>query len=148
MELARAAVAMARRVADRRTLLDTIRAAGSALMDLAAPAERQALDREHVRLAEELGDPAEAFRGHTRLLFDGYELADLVGAEASIEAASSASASGSNSRRGWNGLGLIDPTGSSRSAPDATATSRDTGPSNASRPRPRRFVSLMTGLRP
>jgi len=86
MEMARAAVAMARNLGDPRTLLETIRSASSALMDLADPAERERLNQEQVRLAERLGDQVEQFRGHARLSFDLQELGDTLGARAAIEA--------------------------------------------------------------
>lgn len=84
--LARDAVAMARRLGDRQVLLHTIRAASSALMDLADPAERLALNREHIELAAVLGDRVEELRGHMRAAFDAYELMDLASAHASIDA--------------------------------------------------------------
>jgi tetratricopeptide (TPR) repeat protein len=86
MDLARSAIAMARRVGDRKTLLQTIRSGCSALMDLADPAERFALNREHVLLSDELGVPFEAVRGHMRIVIDTLELGDLVDADDAIEA--------------------------------------------------------------
>lgn len=83
-QLARDAIAMARRVGDRGALLDTIRSGCSALMDLADPAERLALNREHVVLAEELGQPYDAFRGHMRSVIDAIELGDFQTSEAEI----------------------------------------------------------------
>lgn len=86
IELAREAIAMARRHGDRKVLLATMRSAISAMMDLGDPDERAALNREHVRLAEELGQPAEALRGSMRLTFDCYEIGDIAGAADAIEA--------------------------------------------------------------
>lgn len=84
--LALEAIAMARRIGDRPTLLATLRAGGSALMDLAPPEERLGLNLEHVQIAEELGNLPDAFRGHLRLVCDRYELGDIGGSMASIDA--------------------------------------------------------------
>lgn len=86
IELARDAIAMARRHGEPRVLLATMRSAISAMMDLGDPGERAALNREHVRLAEQLGQPAEALRGSMRLTFDCYEIGDIAGAADAIEA--------------------------------------------------------------
>jgi tetratricopeptide (TPR) repeat protein len=85
-QMARDAIAMARRVGDDRTLLDTLRSGGSALMDLADPRERLALNTEHVALATRLGDAVEALRGHMRICFDAWELGDDRAANAAVEA--------------------------------------------------------------
>jgi tetratricopeptide (TPR) repeat protein len=84
--MAREAVASARTVGDPVVLLDVVRSAGSALADLAAPMERRALDREHLALAERLGDSGEALRGATRLAFDALELGDGREAESAVSA--------------------------------------------------------------
>ncbi|HSM50575.1 MAG TPA: AAA family ATPase, partial [Thermoanaerobaculia bacterium] len=84
--LAREAIAMARRVGDRATLLAAIRSGCSALMDLAAPEERLALNREHVALAGELERPIEALRAHMRIVIDALELGDLAAADRAIDA--------------------------------------------------------------
>jgi tetratricopeptide (TPR) repeat protein len=70
MELAREAIAMARRLDDPCTLLDTLRNGGSAMVDLGDLNERLALDRELAALAEELGNPVEALRGNLRAIMD------------------------------------------------------------------------------
>jgi tetratricopeptide (TPR) repeat protein len=85
MDLARGAIAMARRIEDRSALLDTIRSGCSALMDLAEPAERLTLNREHVALAHELGVPFEALRAHMRIVFDALDLGDLEASDAAID---------------------------------------------------------------
>lgn len=84
--LAREAIALARASAEPRTLLDTLRFAISALMDLAPPKERAGLNREYVQLAESLREPVEALRGTMRLVFDHLELGDVAQVDASIEA--------------------------------------------------------------
>jgi tetratricopeptide (TPR) repeat protein len=86
MALARDAIEMARRVGDRRALLHSIRSGCSALMDVADPGERIALNREHVALADELGEPFEALRGYMRLVIDAFDLGDLEAADAAIAA--------------------------------------------------------------
>ncbi len=88
MALARAAIDMARRLGDRHALLDAIRTGCSALMDIAPPEERRSLNRELVELAVDLRDVPAEMRGHMRLAFDCYELADLAGANAAIDACS------------------------------------------------------------
>jgi len=83
--LGREAIAMARAEGDPDTLLRTLRDAVSAMMDLAAPAERLALNREYVRLASTLGQPREVLRGWMRQAFDLLELGDFAALDASIE---------------------------------------------------------------
>lgn len=84
--MAREAVAMARRLEDPRLWLQTARYAVSAMMDLARPSERLALNREYIQVAEQLGQRLEVLRGHMRLVFDCFELGDVSDAEASIRA--------------------------------------------------------------
>jgi tetratricopeptide (TPR) repeat protein len=83
--MGREAIAMARAESDPETLLRTLRDAVSAMMDLAAPAERLALNREYVRLAATLGQPRETLRGWMRQAFDLLELGDFAALDASIE---------------------------------------------------------------
>jgi tetratricopeptide (TPR) repeat protein len=83
--VAREAIAMARSVGDSSVLLDTLRYAISALMDLAPPGERLELNREYVRLAQARHQPIEALRGSMRLVFDQLELGDLAAMDASIQ---------------------------------------------------------------
>jgi len=77
IEIAREAIAMARRLGDREALLDTLRNGGSAMVDLGDLEERIVLDREHAVLAEELGNPVEALRGNLRSIMDYLELGRL-----------------------------------------------------------------------
>jgi AAA ATPase domain len=86
IELARQAIAMARRVGDQATLLSAIVAGCSAMMDLGDPAECRALEQEHVQLARALNEPSEEFRGSLRLVFTAYELGDEASAYAAIDA--------------------------------------------------------------
>ena len=68
--LARQGIAMARRVEDPETLLDTLRNGGSAMVDLGDLNERLLVDRELAMLGEELDNPVEALRGHLRSVMD------------------------------------------------------------------------------
>jgi tetratricopeptide (TPR) repeat protein len=77
IQMARDAIAMARRLGDRKALLDTMRNGGSAMVDLGDLEERIALDREHAALAEELGNSVEALRGNLRSIMDYLELGRL-----------------------------------------------------------------------
>ena len=77
IQIARDAIAMARRLGDREALLDTMRNGGSAMVDLGDLEERIVLDREHAVLAEELGNPAEALRGNLRSIMDFLQLGRL-----------------------------------------------------------------------
>lgn len=77
MELARAAIEMARRLDDPETLLDTLRNGGSAMVDLGDLDERMALHREHAALAEDLENPVEALRANMRSVMDFLELERL-----------------------------------------------------------------------
>jgi tetratricopeptide (TPR) repeat protein len=77
IQIARDAIAMARRLGDREALLDTMRNGGSAMVDLGDLEERIILDREHAVLAEELGNPVEALRGNLRSIMDYLQLGRL-----------------------------------------------------------------------
>ncbi|WP_428269600.1 ATP-binding protein [Haliangium sp.] len=85
-ELARRAIAMARRVGDDRVLLDTLHTGISTLMDLADPRERMALNEEHAALAEKLNAPLDALTAWGRLVFDAMELGKPGVVNASIAA--------------------------------------------------------------
>lgn len=85
MATARQAIAMARRVGDPQALLTVLGSGCSTLMDLADPAERVVLNREHAALATALGDRGEAMRGYLRLVFDTFELGEIAAAHAAIE---------------------------------------------------------------
>ncbi len=83
--LAREAVAMARGLDDPETLLAAIRGGVSAMMDIAEPAERAALNREQVALAQALRQRADVFQGSARLLMDCLEMGDAVEARRALE---------------------------------------------------------------
>jgi tetratricopeptide (TPR) repeat protein len=82
--LAHRAVALARSEGDAAVLLEVLASAGSALADLAPPGERAPLDREHLALAERLGDANETLRAALRVMLDAFELADLSSLEGAL----------------------------------------------------------------
>jgi tetratricopeptide (TPR) repeat protein len=99
--MARRAIETARTIGDDETLLDTLRTGISAMMDLADPRERLPYNREHVALAEKMGRPLDALRGHMRLVFDCYETADAAGARRAIDAAERIVTSLDHSAQRW-----------------------------------------------
>jgi len=86
-KLAREAIAMARRVGEPHTLLATLRDACGGFMDVEAPEERLAINRETVELALHLGEPVYALRGTMRIVFDEFERGEVAAAHAAIDAA-------------------------------------------------------------
>ncbi|HEY8077274.1 MAG TPA: AAA family ATPase, partial [Labilithrix sp.] len=78
IDLAFEAVAMARRVADRRELLAILHAATGVLYGAANPTERVPVMREIERLAEELGDTTRLLHARVRLAIDFLELGDFA----------------------------------------------------------------------
>jgi hypothetical protein len=79
IELGLAAIAMARRVADRRDLLGVLHAASGVLYGKADPAVRLPISREQEALAEELGDTSRLLHALVRLAYDHLEQADFAG---------------------------------------------------------------------
>jgi hypothetical protein len=77
LELARASVAMARRVGDRRELLAVLHSAGGVMYGAVDPTQRLPFTREQERLAEELGDTTRLLHARVRLAIDYLELADF-----------------------------------------------------------------------
>lgn len=84
MALARDAICMARRLADPRTELEVLVAAGSALGYFAHPAERAANARELISIADRLGDRPRGLRGRARLAMDLLEQGEIASAEAHV----------------------------------------------------------------
>jgi hypothetical protein len=78
IELGLAAIAMARRVADRRDLLSVLHAASGVLYGKADPAVRLPISREQEALAEELGDTSLRLHALVRLAYDHLEQADFA----------------------------------------------------------------------
>jgi hypothetical protein len=76
--LAFEAVAMAKRVGDRRELLAVIHSASGALYGAVEPPIRLSLTREQEQLAEELGDTTRLLHARVRLAVDYLELGDLA----------------------------------------------------------------------
>ncbi|MBX3247687.1 MAG: AAA family ATPase [Myxococcales bacterium] len=85
MVLAREAITRARALGDERLLLETLGSAVAAMMDLAPPAERLALNREQVALARRLEDLGAEHQGWRRLFFDAHELGDAALAREACE---------------------------------------------------------------
>ncbi|HTJ42528.1 MAG TPA: AAA family ATPase [Kofleriaceae bacterium] len=86
VELARAAIAIAREEGDRALRLRVITSAMGAITDYVPPAERIACNREIVELATAPPDRVHARRALVRLTFDHLELGDRVAAEEAIAA--------------------------------------------------------------
>src|SRR5262249_14859920 len=84
MDLARNAVAMARRLGDDDTLLFTLTAANFALMVFADPAERIALNQETLRLAAAARDKRLALRARLLSFSDCWEQGAAAEAEVHI----------------------------------------------------------------
>jgi len=78
IELGLAAIAMARRVADRRELLGVLHAASGVLYGKAHPNVRMPISREQERLAEELCDTPRLLDARVRLAIDHLEQADFA----------------------------------------------------------------------
>jgi len=85
MQLAREAIAMARRIGDDEVMLEVLHSAIGALVDFAPAAERAPLNEEARDRAMAAGDRPRALRALTRLCFDYLELADAGGFEKSLE---------------------------------------------------------------
>jgi hypothetical protein len=78
VSLAFEAVAMARRVGDRRELLAVIHSASGALYGAVEPPIRLSFTREQERLAEELGDTTRLLHARVRLAIDYLEMGDFA----------------------------------------------------------------------
>ncbi len=85
MELARMAIAMAERVGDVAVQVATLRAGCSALVDMAHPRERRALDQRHLDLALREQLFTDELQARQRLLFDCFELGDFASAEGHVD---------------------------------------------------------------
>jgi hypothetical protein len=81
LDLALEAVAMARRLADRRELIGVIHSASGALYGFAEPNVRVPIMREMEQLAEELGDTTRLLHARVRLAVDYLELGDFASYE-------------------------------------------------------------------
>ncbi len=86
IELARAAVAMARRIGDPATLRFALSSAGLAMVALADPTEQLACCQEALRLALAAGDRLVALRANLLMAGASWELGDRAGAKAHIRA--------------------------------------------------------------
>jgi hypothetical protein len=86
VRLAREAIATARRLGDRRGLLETTFDGLSAMMDVVEPRERHVLNVEVEALAVAEGDRERLLRTHARLALDHLALGELPLADARIDA--------------------------------------------------------------
>ena len=86
VRIAREAIATARRLGDRRALLETMFDGLSALMDVVDPRERRALNLEVESLALAEGDRERLLRTHARLAIDHLALGEFALADARIDA--------------------------------------------------------------
>ncbi len=86
VRIAREAIATARRLGDRRGLLDTMFDGLSAMMDVVEPRERYDLNLEVESLARAEGDRDRLLRTHARLALDHLALGELALADARIDA--------------------------------------------------------------
>jgi hypothetical protein len=84
--LAREAIAIARGLADKRTLLEVLHNSVAALMDYVPADERLPLNLEQESLATELGDRIRALRANQRLVIDHLERGELTMMEVRIAA--------------------------------------------------------------
>jgi hypothetical protein len=84
--IAREAIATARRLGDRRALLETLFDGISALMDVVDPRERRALNLEVEALAAAEGDRERLLRTYARLVIDHLGLGEVQLADARIDA--------------------------------------------------------------
>jgi hypothetical protein len=83
--VAREAIASARRIGDRATLLEALYTGMAAMMDIVDPRERMPLNLEVEKLAAEAGDRERLLRTQGRLVFDHMELGELGAADARID---------------------------------------------------------------
>jgi len=79
-------IATARRLGDRRVLLEALHDGVSALMDVVDPRQRRALNLEAEALATALGDRERLLRTHVRLIIDHLALGELLDADAHLAA--------------------------------------------------------------
>ncbi len=84
IDLAREAIALARELGDKATLLEVLHNAMAAMMDYVPADQRLALNLEQESLAGQLGDPLRALRANQRLVIDHLERGELAMMEARI----------------------------------------------------------------
>jgi hypothetical protein len=106
IELARGAVAMARRLGDKDTLRFTLTAASLALMVYGDPEERIAVSQETLRLALAARDLRVALRAHLLLCNDYWDKGGLRAADAHMVAYESLAAQFSHRAFDWTMVGL------------------------------------------
>lgn len=107
MDLARGAVAMARRLGDRETLRFTLTAAGLALMVYAEPEERIALNQETLRLAQAARDKRLALRAHLLLMSDYWEQGAIDRVETHVRAYEAIASEFAHGAFRWTLVGIL-----------------------------------------
>lgn len=107
IELAKRAIAMARRIGDPQTLLEVIRAGCSAMIDLAPVPDSLPLCREHIALANQLDNAAEKFRGNVRLAVVAYEAGEVREALDAIAACEQLAREIGHPSFGWRTASLV-----------------------------------------
>ncbi len=80
VEIALAAIAMARRLGDLRTMLEVLFTAVSALVNFGPPHERLAINNEVLELATRFDEPTIILRTHYRLVLDHLVFGDVASA--------------------------------------------------------------------
>ncbi len=84
IQLARDAIAMARRLRDPDLLLHVLHSAMGAMTDFAPPDDRAALNQEAARLAAAARDRPRGLRARMRLVFDRIEMGDVAGFQSAL----------------------------------------------------------------
>ena len=103
VRVAREGIAIARRLGDKLTLLETLHDGISALMDIVPAAEPRALNLEAERLAMELGDRERLLRTHGRLAVSHLALGAVEAADARIVAFEALASELKAPWMGWRG---------------------------------------------
>jgi hypothetical protein len=103
VRVAREAIAIARRLGDKATLLETLHDGVSALMDIVPASEPRGLNLEAERLAMELGDRERLLRTHGRLAVSHLALGAVEAADARIAAFEALASELKAPWMGWRG---------------------------------------------
>jgi len=101
------AIGMAERVGDDHLLIDTLRTATSALVDMVPASQRRPIDDRHLELALRLGRDDDVLTAHVRLVNDCFELGDGEAVERHIDAARQLALASSSRRKRWLAPALL-----------------------------------------
>ncbi len=104
VELARAAIAAARLVADEQVVRDVLYFAGAAMVDVAPLDERLAVSRELLDRSRRTGDVTKALRAHARLAVDRVEGGDFAAFDDDVEQMLEISSAAGHARHRWRPL--------------------------------------------